>query len=61
MLVLATKMLPITFPIIIVSQHNTLYRVKVLGRTKDALFVVPLSLDEDVLKLPRGSPVTLLF
>lgn len=54
-------MFPITFHIIIVSQHNTLYRVKVLGRTKDVLFVMPLSLDNDVLKLPRGSPVTLEF
>lgn len=32
-----------------------------LGGAKDVLFVMPLSLDNDVLKLPTSNPVTLFF
>lgn len=50
----ATGLFPITLPNTIVSQHSARYRVKVPGRTRDVLFVLSLSVANDVLKLPTS-------
>lgn len=57
----ATELFPITFHNIIVSQHDALCGVKVLGRTEDVLLVLSLSATRMFLNGPLASPVILFF